>query len=341
MNRNKMILAIIGGVIGVAVLATGYLVWSAYSAKTVALEGDDMEGIDGLEQVTAKVEGLAKKPVYPCVQSVQAIESNRAQIVAWKDEARKLAAGGDRTFAATTPAAFKSFIVDDAKRIGALKGATGAPIVKPEFGFGPFASFITEGNMPEEARLPELQREWDDVALVMELLATNGAVEVVDFQFATRPAPEVKEEAVKGKKKPAKGKDAQADFAATVSAYTYTFKFTTRPSGFVKTLNGFATSERFIVVDNFSIVHERDAVSDALGGGEKKQDAQPAGGRRGGRRRATAAAEENAEGKAAVGGVITDPAQDDPFKVEMTLSVYDFRSQEQAPQEAEGKEESK
>ena len=54
MNKNRMILAVAGGVIGLAVLVTAYLTWSSWAAKAAALEGDDEN--EGLEAVVAKAE---------------------------------------------------------------------------------------------------------------------------------------------------------------------------------------------------------------------------------------------------------------------------------------------
>jgi histidinol dehydrogenase len=63
MNKNKTILLSIAGVIALASAVMAYLDWSAYSAKTAALEGDDMEGIEGLESVIVKAEKLSRKEI--------------------------------------------------------------------------------------------------------------------------------------------------------------------------------------------------------------------------------------------------------------------------------------
>ena len=42
----------------------------AFNAKTVALDGDMEEGIDGLAAVMQKATSLSRKPVYPCEKSV-------------------------------------------------------------------------------------------------------------------------------------------------------------------------------------------------------------------------------------------------------------------------------
>ena len=96
MNTNRMILAAAGGVIALAVLVMAFFTWSAYSAKVAAREGDDEEGIDGLETVVAKAETLSRKPVYPCAESVKALKEDAETVSAWRDDALKFASRGDR-----------------------------------------------------------------------------------------------------------------------------------------------------------------------------------------------------------------------------------------------------
>ena len=337
MNKTKMILAGTGGAIGLVALVLAFLVWQAFSAKTAAIEGDDEEGIDGLETVESKAQTLSRKPVYPSAASVTAIEQNQKLVDGWRKEGLALAARGDRTFPKTTPAQFKTDIVADAKRLGALPGGVAGKLVKPDFAFGPFKDYIVEGKMPSEAELAQLQRRWDDVATITEMLATNGVVELVDVQFKAK-APEAATEDKGGKRgKGDKRKNAPVAPASRVApvAFSYVFTFSARPSAFVRTLNDLEQCERFIVVDGFSFVRPGDVIAEALGGDEKKAtEAQAAGGRRGRRGRRggdSASAAEGQDGKEKTkNGIITDPIQDAPMTVTMTVSVHDFRSLEES-----------
>lgn len=335
MNKTKMILAGTGGVIGLTVLVMAYLTWSAFSAKTVALEGDEEEGTDGLETVMDKAESLSRltsnHPVYPCQESLKAIASNQSVIADWKNEATKLATRGDRVFPKTTPPAFKTFIVADAKRLAMLPGNVSGALVKPEFAFGPFREYIVEGKMPTEAQLPELQRRWDDVATVVELLSQSGVAELTDIQFKGAEA-KAEETNLKGKKKAAKGKKTEPA-AEGPKSYSYVFTFATKPAGFAKVLNTLAVSERFISVDGFTFSRAKDALAEALGGEEKKE-AAAFGGRRG-RRRGAAVQEKKEEKKEAASGIVTDPLLEEPVSVMLTATVYDFRSLEAGVGEAE------
>ena len=342
MNKTKMILAVTGGVIGVAVLVMAYFTWSSFSAKTAAIEGDD-EGTDGLETVMSKAEELsrltASHPVYPSAQSLAAIESNRTAVVDWQKEATALATRGDRVFPKTTPAAFKTFIVSDAKRLAALPGAVSGALVKPDFAFGPFREYIVEGKMPADAQLAVLQRRWDDVATVVELLSKSGVAELSDVQFKAEEAKEEPADRRGQKKRPAtsgKRQQAAADGAAKGPlAFTYVFSFATKPAGLTKLLNELVVCERFIAVDGFTFTRTKDVLATALGGEDKKKDAAQASGRRG-RRRGGFVQEkkEEDEKKSALSGIVTDPLLDEPISVVLTATVYDFRSLEEESGEA-------
>lgn len=337
MNKNRMILAIAGGIIGVAVLVTAFLAWSAMAAKTAAIEGDDDEGTLGLESVVAKAQSLSRQDIYPCAESVRMIESNAEQVVAWQDEALKLVSRGDKVFNPTTPAAFKTFLVSDAKRLSRLPGAVNGAVMAETFTFGPFREYIVEGKMPADAQLAQLQRQWDDIASVIELLAEAGIAQLTDVQLKVREAPveEPQKKVRKPNRKAAKKAESEPDKAPI--ANTYVFAFTTRPAAFVKAVNLLGTGERFIVVEDFALAHPNDVLATVLGGETKQQENQR-GGRRRGRRGAAVVEPQQSEEGAPKNGIVTDPLLDAPFAVTMTLTVYDFRSLEVANKGEEVKE---
>jgi len=340
MNKNRMILAVAGGVTGLAVLVAAYFTWSSWSAKSAAIDGDDES--EGLDAVVAKAERLSRNSVYPCAESVKATEGNAAQLAEWMAGARRLAARGDRVFPATTPPAFKTFLVQDAKRLVSLPGSAAGKLAQPDFAFGPFKGYIAGGDLPSDAQLAELQRRWDDVAVVTETLAASGIGELTDVQFkaAEKPKEEPQQNARGNRrqaKKPAK-KAAQEEKASAVASFSYVFSFTAKPHAFVKAVNALETCERFISVDDFSFRRERDAIAEALGGDEKKADAAQSGGRR--RRRGGAAQVAQAEEKKddAKSGIVTDPLLDAPFAVTMTVTVHDFGSLEEGDKDKNGEE---
>ena len=352
MNKTKMILAGIGGAAGLVVLVLAFLVWQAFSAKTAAIEGDDEEGIDGLETVETRAQGLSRKPVYPCAKSVDAISANQTAIDDWCKEGLKLAARGDKVFEKTTAPKFKAFLVADAHRIAGLPGGVGGKLVKPDFAFGPFKDYIVEGKMPAETELGTLQRQWDDVATIAEMLATNGVTELVDVQFAVANRDEgsgTRDEKKKGRgtRDEGRGKkknstSANSSLIPHPSSHSYVFTFAAKPAAFIRTLNELEASERFITVDSFTFARPADVIAAALGGDDKKSAEAQTSGRRGrrGRRGAeqpTPAAENGAGTEADKNGLVTDPLRDDPLTVTMTVTVHDFRSLEEEKSEEVGK----
>ena len=348
MNKTKMILAGIGGAAGLAVLVLAFLVWQAFSAKTAAIEGDDEEGIDGLETVEARAQGLSRKPVYPCARSVDAISANQTAIDDWCKEGLSLAARGDKVFEKTTAPKFKAFLVADAHRIAGLPGGVGGKLVKPDFAFGPFKDYIVEGKMPAETELGTLQRQWDDLATIAEMLSTNGVAELVDVGFANANRDEgsgkreQEKKGKKGQKTKDKGQRPLSNVASPLS-FSYVFTFSAHPAAFIRTLNELEASERFITVDSFTFVRPVDVIAAALGGDDKKSAEAQSSGRRGRRGRRGAEAEAPASKLAGTGeeagknGLVTDPLKDDPLTVTMTVTVHDFRSLEEEKTEEEGK----
>ena len=336
MNKSKIILAATGGAIGLAVLVMAFLVWRAYAAKVAASEGDEEN--EGLETVVESANRLSRKPVYPCSESVKAIASNEALTVAWKDEAFKLASRGDRPVKPMTAAQFKTDMVAEAKRLVGLPGGVQGKIAKPEFTFGPFREYIAEGKMPSEAKLPELQRQWDDLTLIVETLSGCGVSEIVDVQLKAKTEKQPDADDAKGRRRPVRNRKAKADddaaSAGAPSEQGYVITFTTRPLGFVKCINALETCERFFVVEGFTFVREKDVIAEALGGGDKKDAAaQQSVGRR--RRRGPVDVQKaEGEGKPK-NGIITDPLLDAPFKVILSVSTYDFKTLQEAPKENE------
>ena len=347
MNKTKMILAGLGGAIGLVVLVLAFFVWQAFSAKTAAIEGDEEEGTDGLETVESRAQSLSRKPVYPCAASLTAIAENQKTVDDWCKEGLALAARGDRVYPKTTSAQFKTDLVQEAKRLADLPGTANGRLVKPDFAFGPFKDYIIEGKMPADADLGELQRKWDDIVTVTELLVTNGVLELLDVQFAAAKATEGTGNREEGTVKKGRGKREQKGKAANArsllpapSSHSYVFTFAARPSAFLRTLNEFVSCERFITVDAFTLSRQTDVIVEQLGGDEKKAEAQASGrrGRRG--RRGEAVAAPVAEGgdgtEKQKNRIVTDPLLDVPLTVTMTVTVHDFRSLEEEKKTEEG-----
>lgn len=331
MNKTKMTLIAVGGVLAVVVLAAVAFAYLTWAGKAAALSGDDET--DGLETVVETVEQLSRKAVFPCADSVKTLTDSRDEVQAWKDEAFKLAARGDRPIQPTTDAQFKSMIVGDARYLETLPEGSTNKIVSADFDFGPFKPYILGGEMPDAAQLKTLQREWDDFKLIVETLVPCGVTRVTRLEVKAVAAAEPVEAAPrKGAKKGAK-KRVKVEETFKPDSRTYVFGLKTTPAALVKALNALATMDRFAVVEDFSFTLERDAIATALGG-EKKEEAATSG-----RRRRRAVVEEKpteAEGEAAPKvQLVTDPATDAAFDAVLTITIHDFKSLEEVKEEGE------
>lgn len=336
MNKTRIILAATGGVLALAVLVMAIFTWLAFSERTEAL-GDGEEG-GGLAETVSAVERLLAKKPFPSVENRKRLEANRQVVDDWCTSVRKEISCGDWCApAGCTPAQFKEQIAADVKTLLARKGVglDGSPIVKPDFTFGPFKDYLAD-KMPAAAQLPKLQRQWYDLMSLIELLSTNGVEQIVDIQVVSRVAAEEETAAKNVKAKSGKAKLRGGASAAKVkpgasepSIETYRLIFIAKPSAFVSALQELSFQDRFTVVESFGFVRERDAIAEALGSSEKSEKTVTTSGRRGRRRTVqerSVGAEQNEEGPRQT--VIFDPGADAKVKVDLTVSVYDFRSLE-------------
>lgn len=328
MNKTKVILASIGGVCGVAVLALAYLIWDTMSETDSAIEE--------LDSMQTAIQKFASAKVKPTADAVAAIESNRVAYAEWTEEAMRLACRGDKKFEPTSEAAFKTFMVSEAHRMGEFAGGVEGKLVKSGFPFG-FQQYILDGAMPPSADIPKLQRQWDDVTTVVTTLAEAGVYELVSLTIKEGASavqqPETQQQAGRNnqRRRPQAKKPEAAKSDNEPDVTVIALEFTTRPSGLVAALNSFAVNERFCAVHDLRFARTGDEIVEALG--EKKQDsAAPVAAPRGrGRRRGAAALavetqEPEDEDLAKKGQVVIDPLKASLIKVNMTVKVYDFKT---------------
>ena len=81
MNKTRIILASTGGVIAVGVLVAAYFLWSAFSKKTAACEGN--EESDGLVTVVGQVASLMNKKPYPDKANEKKLQVNCQTFEDW------------------------------------------------------------------------------------------------------------------------------------------------------------------------------------------------------------------------------------------------------------------
>lgn len=331
MNKSKIILASIGGVTLVVSLALAYFIWSAMSEK-----GERLDELDGAEQSLAS---MMRLPVNPGPEAIKAYKDNAETYINWKDDAKKLVTIGDMIFEPTTPPALKAFMVEDARRLSSLPGGVDGAIVRPDFAFG-FKEFVLDGNMPAEADVAKIQREWYDMSIVVETLAKSGVIELTDLTLTSAAPAQAAEQPADGNRRQRKNakpaaKAKTVEHAEGPAVTCMRLEFRAMPPALVAVANNLMVSRRFIVVDDLTFSRERDELGEKLGGDPKKAaEAQGGRGGRRGRRGRQEESEESAESDAQT-GVVTDPQTAPALKVSMLVSVYDFRSLEADKTETE------
>lgn len=330
MNKTKIIRISIGGVVLLGALVLAYLIWSAWEAKSENAEALEF-AVDGVCGLAAGVE-LKSDPgakVYPGENGVKAVTANRERYAEWIETSRTAASVGDRRFDSTTPPAFKAKMVEDAKRLAALPGDVAGKLVKDGFGFG-FTELVHGGELPKAEDLPRLQREWNDVVLVVDLLAEAGIASVEEIAVVKAGAAEAAVEDPKAAKKAKKKRAKAAEEEVAPPAVTaFTIAFRSSASGLVGALNALTANDRFIITEDLRFSRGGDPIVEKLGGGKigREQDTA-ATGRRGRRGRVQVQAVEETEDKRQ--GVICDPQSAPALKVSMKVSVYDFHTAEKA-----------
>ena len=328
MSKTKIKLMIVGGTAIFLVGAMGFFVWNQIGDRTDALEGDE-EGMSlGLNGEMEKAQRLSSKKVYPCKESVATIEESLARVHDWCEEALTFASRGDRPAGHHTAAQFKEMLGHEAARLHALPAGADVKTLPADFAFGPFKPYITEGKMPEQANLGMLQRQWEDLAALIEVLSDAGVASItaVDVKIEAAKKEETPKNA-KNKRRPQKKNEKRPPPEGAVGpvAFTYVVTCQTRPAAFVRVLNTLASLPRFMVVTDFSFGHEKDEILANLGG-EKKEEAKPSrSSRRRGSQKADAKAEK-ADETPALFTVVADPATEAPLQASLTVKVYDFGS---------------
>ena len=320
LSRNQTVLAAIGAVTTAAAGALGYMVFSAYSAHTLAEEE--------LDSALSSVRRLYNAEISPDKDSVNAIKANRDSVSSWREAAIDTASAGDFAIDAdVNEASFKQQMSDDARVMSKYKGAVSGAIVAPDFAFG-FREFVTGSELPDKAQLPRLQRQWADIKLIVSALADCGIDEIVNIA----PAAEVKkieeQDDAKAKRKNRRPRNKAAEEAKPVfTRESYSLVFRAKPAALVNAVNAFASNRRFITVDTLSFEREADMISAAIVGDKKETGSAPT---RRSRRRARGAEREEQEKAGqedqAAKGPVADPALEAPFTVRMDLSTYDFGS---------------
>lgn len=307
MNKNKMIMAAIGGIALAAVLVFVFLAMNARSAAAET-RGDIRDELrDEQEMLEAETA--------PTQESVDRLAANAKEIRAWRAKTLELLSAGDVVVDKSASAtAFKAIMIDDARALSKLPGGVEGRIVAENFDFG-FKSFINEPNIPTDAELPTLKRQWAEVKSMVETLASCGVVGIREIIVAAVPK-------ASEAKRPGKGRNAAEPAKPPYEELGYTVRFAARPAAVAKALNAFTASRHLMFVQEMALEREQDMLREMLGGGKKEE---AGGGRR--RRRRQQVEEKTAEGEGeevARKGLVTDPQVESPILVTLKVKTIDF-----------------
>lgn len=337
MNKNKIVMCAIGGVAVVAALVIGYLTYAAWE--------ECVENQDSLEGQKAYVKRISSGKIAPSQASVDAIEENRKTLAIWFDKAFEVASRGDKAFPTDISVAeFRKQLSDEAADERQKPGGANGKIVAEDFDFG-FKDILFDGKIPDKADLPELQRQWDDIKLFVDTLSDSGAVQLTRVtKEAKKPAAASTAAAPNPRNRNQNRQQEEEKPLADMQSYT--IEFLARPLALVKTVNEFARTERFVVVDTLSFERATDALG-AILSGKDKDEAQASRGRGRNRGRGRGRAQEDEAAKEGEEenrqkGLVVDPVTDTPFTVTMKITTYDFGTKASGAGDAkEGEEEEK
>ena len=323
MTKQQKLGVCYGSVFGVAALALGWFLYSAYADYQATLEGDEEEGIKGLVSVKADNERYyTQSNPFPSEGAIAAVNSNKAAYVKWNEEAVALASRGDLPDMppGLSDTSFKgNYLAVNLGKMQKLPGRVKGKLCADTVWFG-FEDYMPPKNeTPARKDIPKLYKQFVTVTNVVDILVKSGALEVKSVKLEAKE--EEEEDAARNAKPRARKGKADKDAAASdaPTRYEYNIDFYARAPALVKVLNELARSPRFYVVSEFGFEHEGESLKDRI----DHMAASAAGDSTSRRSRRRGREDENKE-NAEQGGDVTNPATDLPILVHMKLAVYDF-----------------
>lgn len=312
MNKNQIVMSAIGGVAGLAALGFGALVY---------FQADEREQIEAdLQGLVARCNAAADAQE----GTVKSHRDNEKALKEWADGAFAYVEAMDKSKSDPNqaPAAFKRQMFVSAQELMKLPAESEAKIIKDTFDFGErFKAYVAGDDIPPESELPALQRQWDDVMRITDILLREGAAELTGVEVVAKPAPPVQN--TRGAKK----KQAKILYPSREETYKITFRSMQEP--LVKILNSIATDDRFMSVDSLKFEQAGDPLAQMIGGGDREKNER--GGKKR-RNRGRASVEEEQDGEedeVARKGLVTNPETCEPFTVEMVVTTFDFAESEE------------
>lgn len=360
--KQKMTLAVFGGISGIVILAL--------LALLVMKIGDMSAARDARDEAEQTLESHYGADPYPSDANRKIREADAAAFAAWSDEARAQLTHGLTVPEGESPSQFVSRIgetiralndrqKETAQRLAVRTAAKNA--ASPETGINySFGRYVEQGEMPDADKVPRLAQQFAVAEAVSTLLLDQGANSITEFTrtlFDAATEKKAEEETRSSRRRRssrARNEEPVAADGATqvdpllakdgVTCESYSVKFRARYNTLANVLNELTKGKLFVVVTDVQIantVSVRDRVAEMV---KKRESARTAAARRA-RRDADAAspaAEADRplfEGASPADRLVTDPEHAMPLDILIKFDVYSAPAPEAEAAPAEGADE--
>lgn len=308
MNRNKIVMAAVGGAGAAIALVVAVLVFMKSSEvetlrENIRVNSESCGGKSGITRAVGKAMEKEREALAELAFETYCSLTNGAVVGEVPERTalqKRMHAAYDR---------YKKLPADSSRKI-----------IAEDFAFGPFGEYI-KGTIPSAKDTAVLARRWSDVSEMTDLLVQVRATQLLDVKVLTRKpddqaAANTRQNRNRHSRRAQGAKEAAPKYAC--SEETYELTFLARPAALVGFLNGIAESRRFIVVDSVRFFQSGDPLLKMIGA-EAKEDA-----------RKKKEEQENKEDDQLKKVYVTDPATTEPFTVTVKVTTMIFAENKEA-----------
>jgi hypothetical protein len=319
MNRQKVILIVIGALMGAVCLVEGWFLFSAMSARGSAADernaaNDELRRIYGAK-------------VFPSDATIERVSEDEKSLAAWLESASKLLHKGDLNIETNSEAVFKQSLQATVRALSAQPGAVKGKMVDAGFTFG-FDKYLGDSaSLPSKEHVWRLSQQLEIINLICKELYASNILSLEQVRRETFD--EVKKDEQDddgGSRRKRKSRGAQAPGAGAAAGAAsegsefyakqrFTFVFQTRPAALVDALNRLSAMNLFAVVAEVELRKTDDPLQKLSARRASKETA--AG-------EAAAAAKVDLASVPHADRIVTDPELEPPVTVRLEIDVYSF-----------------
>lgn len=307
MNRNKLVMAVIGGT-GVAIALVAALIVFMKSSDLEAMR----DNIRNNSQSCESKRGITRA-------TGMAMDKERKALEAAALEAYYSLTNGAVVGEVPERTALQKRMHAACDRYKKLPSDSSRKIIADDFSFGPFGEYI-KGTIPSEKETAVLARRWSDVSEMTDMLVQVRATQLLDVKVLTKKSDESAADARQNRNRYARGRNNAKEPVSkyACSEETYELTFLARPAALVGFMNAVADSRRFIVVDSVRFFQDGDPLLKMIGA-EAKEDARK-------KKENLEVQQDDSLNKVCV----TDPATTEPFTVTVKVTTMIFAENKEA-----------